>query len=71
MLQTVENLMELSSVTTMDPELVLRHRDLYLRILKTLQDPRAFGTQWTNKHVTLYDFFLKLFFDLKNFNFDH
>ncbi|XP_066906424.1 CCR4-NOT transcription complex subunit 1 isoform X2 [Halyomorpha halys] len=51
--KTVENLMELSSVTSMDPELVLRHRDLYLRILKTLQDPRAFGTQWTNKHVTM------------------
>ncbi|XP_011707064.1 PREDICTED: CCR4-NOT transcription complex subunit 1-like, partial [Wasmannia auropunctata] len=32
--------------------LIQRYRELHLRILKTLQDPRAYGMQWTNKHVT-------------------
>ncbi|XP_014252247.1 CCR4-NOT transcription complex subunit 1 isoform X3 [Cimex lectularius] len=49
--KTVENLLELST-TSLDSEFILRHRELYLRILKTLQDPRAYGVQWTNKQVT-------------------
>lgn len=35
-----------------DPELMVRHRDIHLRVLKALQDPRAYGMQWTNKQVT-------------------
>lgn len=35
-----------------DPELSIRYRDFYLRILKVFQDPRSMGTQWTNKQVT-------------------
>lgn len=35
-----------------DSEIILRYRELHLRILKCLQDPRAYGMQWTNKHVT-------------------
>ena len=36
----------------MDSEIILRSRELHLRILKCLQDPRAYGMQWTNKNVT-------------------
>ncbi|KAK9499689.1 hypothetical protein O3M35_002692 [Rhynocoris fuscipes] len=52
--KTVESLLELCSnaSASLEPELILRHREVYLRILKTLQDPRAYGVQWTNKHIT-------------------
>ncbi|KAL0280391.1 UNVERIFIED_CONTAM: hypothetical protein PYX00_001693 [Menopon gallinae] len=36
----------------LDTDMTLRFRDAHLRVLKTLQDPRMFGVQWTNKHVT-------------------
>lgn len=35
-----------------DPDLSIRYRDFYLRILKVFQDPRSMGTQWANKQVT-------------------
>lgn len=35
-----------------DQETAIRYRDLHLRILKCLQDQRAYGMQWTNKNVT-------------------
>ncbi|XP_031355964.1 CCR4-NOT transcription complex subunit 1 [Photinus pyralis] len=36
-----------------DPDHVLhRYKEIYVRVLKTMQDPRAFGQQWTNKQVT-------------------
>lgn len=35
-----------------DPEVMLRFRDVNLCVLKALQDPHAFGIQWTNKQVT-------------------
>ncbi|KAF2893609.1 hypothetical protein ILUMI_12564 [Ignelater luminosus] len=36
-----------------DPEhIVIRYKEMYVRVLKSLQDPRAFGQQWTNKQVT-------------------
>lgn len=51
-LQCVEGLQEVLSVTS-DPEhVVLRYKDINVRVLKALQDPRAFGQQWTNKQVT-------------------
>ncbi|KAJ8969734.1 hypothetical protein NQ317_006395, partial [Molorchus minor] len=34
-----------------DP-VVLRYKDTTVRILKTMQDPRVYGQQWTNKLVT-------------------
>lgn len=37
-----------------DPDTALRYREAHLRILKALQDPRMYGVQWTNKHVTRY-----------------
>lgn len=36
----------------MESETILRFRDLHVRILKCLQDQRAYGMQWTNKNVT-------------------
>ncbi|CAB0005984.1 unnamed protein product [Nesidiocoris tenuis] len=48
---TVESLLELVS-TAADSDVALRHKELYLRVLKTLQDPRAYGLQWTNKQIT-------------------
>ncbi|CAH1779661.1 unnamed protein product [Owenia fusiformis] len=35
-----------------DPEFLIRYRDCHLLVLKGLQDQRAYGPQWTNKHVT-------------------
>lgn len=40
------------SGAVIESEIMLRYRELHLRILKCLQDPRAYGMQWTNKHVT-------------------
>lgn len=50
----MEGLLDLYTLSTgvMDFEIILRYRELHLRILKCLQDPRAYGMQWTNKHVT-------------------
>ncbi|KAG5879168.1 hypothetical protein JTB14_029970 [Gonioctena quinquepunctata] len=36
-----------------DP-VALRFKDIIVRILKTMQDPRVYGQQWTNKLVTRY-----------------
>lgn len=36
-----------------DPEhVVIRYKEIFVRVLKSMQDPRAFGQHWTNKHVT-------------------
>ena len=52
--QAVEGLLDVYTLSTgvIDFEIILRYRELHLRILKCLQDPRAYGMQWTNKHVT-------------------
>ncbi|KAG7189600.1 hypothetical protein KM043_017285 [Ampulex compressa] len=52
--KAVEGLLDGPSISSgvIDSELRLRYRELHLRILKRLQDPRAYGMQWTNKHVT-------------------
>lgn len=31
---------------------IIRFREIVIRVLKSLQDPRAFGLQWVNKQVT-------------------
>lgn len=31
---------------------IIRFKEIIVRVLKSLQDPRAFGVQWVNKHVT-------------------
>jgi len=49
--KTVEYLLELPHMS-LDPNIIDRHREMYLRIIKTLQDPRAYGSQWTNKLIT-------------------
>lgn len=51
---TVDSLLEAPTHSSglMDAEMLIRYRDLHLRILKTLQDPRAYGVNWTNKFVT-------------------
>ena len=51
--QAVEGLLDgLSAMTATDHESMLRFRDCHLVVLKGLQDQRAYGPQWTNKHVT-------------------
>ncbi|XP_015520502.1 CCR4-NOT transcription complex subunit 1 isoform X1 [Neodiprion lecontei] len=52
--KAVEGLLDGPTISTgvNDGEIMLRYRELHLRILKCLQDPRAYGMQWTNKHVT-------------------
>ena len=52
--KAVEGLLDTPTLsnTSMDTEIIVRSRDLHLRILKCLQDPRAYGMQWTNKSVT-------------------
>jgi CCR4-NOT transcription complex subunit 1 len=50
--QAVEGILDGLPSMANDPELMVRHRDIHLRVLKALQDPRAYGMQWTNKQVT-------------------
>jgi CCR4-NOT transcription complex subunit 1 len=50
--QAVEGILDGSPSMATDPELMIRYRDIHLRVLKALQDPRAYGMQWTNKQVT-------------------
>ncbi|KAJ8667643.1 hypothetical protein QAD02_009306 [Eretmocerus hayati] len=52
--KTVEALLDCPAVTSsvMDSEALMKYRELLLRVLKGLQDPRAYGMQWTNKHIT-------------------
>jgi len=50
--QAVEGILDGLPSMSNDPELVIRHRDIHLRVLKALQDPRAYGVPWTNKQVT-------------------
>lgn len=42
----------LMSPPTDADHVVIRYKDIYIRVLKALQDPRAFNQQWTNKQVT-------------------
>lgn len=52
--KAVEGLMEgLVSIPEHTDQIKL-YRDLHLRVLKILQDNRAFGTAWTNKSVARY-----------------
>ncbi|KAJ8950014.1 hypothetical protein NQ318_002425 [Aromia moschata] len=41
------------TINDTDP-VALRFKDTIVRILKTMQDPRVYGQQWTNKLVTRY-----------------
>lgn len=50
--QAVEGMLDGLTSVPNDPELMIRYRDIHLRVLKALQDPRAYGVQWTNKQVT-------------------
>ncbi|XP_026678412.1 LOW QUALITY PROTEIN: CCR4-NOT transcription complex subunit 1 [Diaphorina citri] len=50
--KVIENLLDGHTHIPNDPELTLRYKDLHLRIVKALQDLRAFGVQWTNKQIT-------------------
>ncbi len=51
-IQAVEGLLEGYTPGAMEPELALRYRDCHVLVLKSLQDQRAYGPQWTNKQVT-------------------
>lgn len=31
--------------------MAMRYREIHIRVLKALQDPRMYGVQWTNKHI--------------------
>ncbi|XP_013418035.1 CCR4-NOT transcription complex subunit 1 [Lingula anatina] len=50
--KTVEGLLEGLNPSLTDTELLIRYRDCHLLVLRGLQDPRAYGPQWTNKQVT-------------------
>ncbi|XP_052816540.1 CCR4-NOT transcription complex subunit 1-like isoform X2 [Mya arenaria] len=50
--KATEGLMEQFTARTQDQKLMLRFRDCHLLVLNALQDQRAFGPQWTSKHVT-------------------
>ncbi|CAM1310304.1 CNOT1 (predicted), partial [Pycnogonum litorale] len=51
--KAVEGLLEgMTPQLTNDPDLALRFCDGHLLVLKALQDPRTYGTQWTSKNVT-------------------
>lgn len=50
--KAVEGMLDCLTSMPNDPELMIRYRDIHLRVLKALQDPRAYGMQWTNKQVT-------------------
>lgn len=51
----VESLQECLVPTLNDTDPIpLRFKDVLIRILKTMQDPRVYGQQWTNKLVTRY-----------------
>ena len=50
--KAVDGLLEGLSAMPADQEMMLRYRDCHLLVLKGLQDHRAYGPQWTNKHVT-------------------
>lgn len=51
LLQCVEALQE-AAVPSDSETGVIRFKEIIIRILKSLQDPRAYGQQWTNKNVT-------------------
>ncbi|XP_063987616.1 CCR4-NOT transcription complex subunit 1 [Diachasmimorpha longicaudata] len=52
--KSVEGLLDGPTISSgvIDTEIILRYREVHLRILKCLQDQRAYGMQWTNKHST-------------------
>lgn len=50
--RAVEGLLDGMMLTHCETELMVRYRDSHLLVLKTLQDPRMYGLQWTNKQVT-------------------
>lgn len=44
----------MTTLTSENDPVLVRYREIYIRVLRSLQDPRAFGQQWTNKHITRY-----------------
>ena len=51
--QVVDGLLEQTPQLTPDSEPVaLRLRDSHLLVLRALQEPRCYGPQWVQKHVT-------------------
>jgi len=50
--KAVEGLLDNYTGMTQDTELMIRFRDCHFLVLKSLQDGRAFGPQWTNRQVT-------------------
>jgi hypothetical protein len=50
--RAMDNLLESAQqMQGVDQDTLIRYREINLCILKALQDPLAFGVQWTNKHV--------------------
>lgn len=52
--KAVDGLLDAPTMSSglMDSEILMRYREVHLRILKCLQDQRAYGMAWTNKNVT-------------------
>jgi len=51
--KVVESLLDQGSLPS-EPELALRYREILLRLLKCLQDPRLYGAKWVNAQITRY-----------------
>lgn len=49
--KSIEGLIDGVPISALDPEMALRYREIHIRVLKALQDPRMFGVQWTTKHI--------------------
>jgi len=50
--RALDNLLESTQqMQGVEPDALIRYREINLCILKALQDPLAFGIQWTNKQV--------------------
>ncbi|XP_072169675.1 CCR4-NOT transcription complex subunit 1-like [Diadema setosum] len=50
--KAVEGLLEGYIVSSLEHSAAIRYRDAHILVLKSLQDQRAYGPQWTNKQVT-------------------
>ncbi|XP_067012333.2 CCR4-NOT transcription complex subunit 1 isoform X3 [Anabrus simplex] len=50
--KAVEGLLDGLTQLSGDHDYMIRYRDMHIRVLKSLQDHRAYGIQWTNKQVT-------------------
>jgi CCR4-NOT transcription complex subunit 1 len=49
--RAIDNLLESAATQGVEPDALIRFREINLHVLKSLQDQQAFGPQWTNKQI--------------------